>query len=119
MSSVEILTTMPIVKTASGLQYMDFKIGSGAVPATNATVRVNYEGRLTDGSAFDKGNGSTFSLNDVVAGFAEGIRSMRVGGTRRLIIPPNLGYGANPPGGSDIPPNATLIFIVDLVGIEP
>ncbi len=117
IQAVEILEVPQVITTASGLRYADFVTGTGAVPAATATVVVNYVGTLEDGTQFDSGRNSEFSLNGVIPGFAEGIRSMRVGGKRRLIIPPELGYGAegSPPR---IPPNATLIFVVDLVSIK-
>jgi len=113
---IESAEVAPTVTTASGLKYQDFAIGDGPTPPADGTVRVNYYGFLEDGTQFDAGEGSQFRLTGVIAGFAEGIRSMAVGGTRRLVIPPELGYGqaGNPP---TIPPNATLIFIVDLLEI--
>jgi hypothetical protein len=109
------------VTTASGLRYISVVTGSGAVVQANQRVTVHYTGYLTDGTLFDtsrEGAPVTFGLNQVVPGFAEGITGMRVGGVRRLIIPPQLAYGANPPRGSCVPPNATLIFDVDLLGIS-
>lgn len=108
----------PTITTPSGLQYKDFVVGTGATPGPDATVVVDYVGTLQDWTEFDRGNETEFALDGVVEGFAEGISTMRVGGTRRLIIPPELGYGANPPANSDIPPNATLVFVVTLISFE-
>lgn len=106
----------PLVTTDSGLKYRELKIGTGAQPGPNASVKVNYRGTLEDGTEFDSGQGVVFSLNGVIKGFQEGISTMNVGGSRRLIIPPELGYGDQ--GQGSIPPNATLIFDVDLLSIE-
>jgi len=103
-----------ILTTASGLQYRDLTVGTGASPASDsANVRVNYEGRLLDGTRFDGNQGMSFALNRVIPGWTEGLRSMKVGGRRQLIIPPELGYGAA--GTGNIPPNATLVFDVELL----
>lgn len=102
--------------TASGLKFRDSVVGTGASPSSaSATVKVDYEGRLLDGTKFDGNTGTSFNLSGVVAGFREGILSMKVGGRRTIILPPSLGYGGNPPAGSAIPPDATLIFEVALL----
>ena len=102
------------VTTSSGLQYRDVVVGTGPQPSSaTATVRVNYEGRLLDGTRFDGSNGTQFGLNQVIAGWTEGLASMRVGGHRQLVIPANLAYGATARTG--IPANSTLVFDVELL----
>lgn len=111
------------VTTKSGLKYIDMAVGTGATPAAGQVVQAHYTGWLTDGKKFDssRDRGQTFAfplgLGRVIPGWDEGIGSMKVGGRRLLIIPPDLGYGARGAGGV-IPPNATLIFDVELLGVE-
>jgi FKBP-type peptidyl-prolyl cis-trans isomerase len=108
------------VTTASGLKYVDEVVGTGASPSTGKMVSVHYTGTLTNGTKFDssrdRGEPYTFPIGvgQVVKGWDEGIMSMKVGGKRKLIIPPNLGYGpmGRPP---QIPGNSTLLFDVELV----
>jgi peptidylprolyl isomerase len=113
--------TGDIVTTASGLQYIDIKVGDGESPKPTDTVTVHYTGWLTDGTKFDssvdRGQPATFPLNGVIAGWTEGVGSMKVGGKRRLIIPSGLAYG---PSGRPplIPGGATLIFDVELLKIN-
>jgi len=108
------LTPGVLVTTASGLQYRDLVVGTGDQPSSpSATVRVNYEGRLLDGTRFDGNDGTSFGLNQVIAGWTEGLASMRVGGRRQLVIPANLAYGSTARPG--IPANSTLVFDVELL----
>lgn len=110
--------------TASGLYYQDLEVGTGAEAVAGATVSVHYEGWLTDGTKFDssRDRGQPFDfvlgLGMVIPGWDEGVAGILVGGTRKLVIPPNLAYGAAgaPPA---IPPNATLVFDVELLDVVP
>ena len=111
------------ITTASGLKYQDLVIGTGAEATVGRTVRVHYTGWLTDGtkvdSSVDRGQPIEFPLGTpgIIRGWKEGLTGMKVGGKRKLTIPPHLGYGAEgrPPV---IPPNATLVFDVELVGVS-
>jgi FKBP-type peptidyl-prolyl cis-trans isomerase FkpA len=111
------------VTTASGLRYIDEIVGTGASPTSGKNVTVHYTGTLENGTKFDssvdKGQPYTFRLgvDPVITGWVEGLMTMKVGGKRRLIIPPNLGYGAAG-NGPDIPPNATLLFEIELLGVN-
>lgn len=113
------VTIGPLVTTASGLQYQEMALGTGVAPQAGQTATVRYVGTLTDGTVFDQ-NSFSFKLgaNQVVKGFDEGVLTLKTGGKRRLIVPPALGYGDNPPAGSKIPKGATLIFDVELVNIQ-
>lgn len=110
------------ITTESGLKYIDLEVGTGATPQQGNTVVVHYTGTLEDGTKFDssRDRGQPFSfkigVGQVIKGWDEGVGSMKVGGRRQLIIPANLGYGARGAGGV-IPPNATLIFDVELIRI--
>ncbi|MEM1057000.1 MAG: FKBP-type peptidyl-prolyl cis-trans isomerase [Bacteroidota bacterium] len=92
--------------------------GEPGVANANSTVTVAYEGRLTDGQLFDSSSGSTFSLRQVIPGFRDGIVGMMVGETKTFEVPPEEGYGNNPPPTSIIPPGATLIFTVELLDVR-
>ena len=112
-----------VLTTPSGLQYMVLREGSGPRPLASDTVRVNYEGKLLDGSVFDssyqRGEPAQFGLNQVIAGWTEGVGLMPVGAKYRFWIPSELAYGANGAPGGVIGPDATLTFDVELLGIAP
>jgi FKBP-type peptidyl-prolyl cis-trans isomerase len=110
------------VTTPSGLKYEDLTVGSGTQPSAGQTAVVHYTGWLTDGKKFDssldRGQPFTFTLGagEVILGWDDGVAGMQVGGKRRLTVPPDLGYGRRGIRGV-IPPNATLVFEVELLGI--
>ncbi len=112
------------VTTASGLKYTDLTVGDGAEAKAGDKVQVHYTGTLENGKKFDssRDRGIPFvfqvGVGQVIKGWDEGIAGMKVGGKRKLVIPSNLGYGAAGAAGV-IPPNATLIFDVELIGIKP
>ena len=116
-----------MTKTASGLQYEDTKIGTGASPKAGQTCVMHYTGWLWENgakgkkfdSSVDRGTPFSFPLGQgrVIKGWDEGVATMKVGGKRTLLIPPDLGYGSRGAGGA-IPPNATLIFEVELIEIK-
>lgn len=111
------------VTTASGLKYVDQVVGKGPSPTKGKQVKVHYTGTLENGKKFDSSvdrkEPFTFviGVGQVIAGWDEGVMSMKVGGKRRLTIPARLGYGAAGAGGV-IPPNATLIFDVELLDVQ-
>ena len=109
------------VTTKTGLKYLDIKVGKGASPKLGEVVAVHYVGTFPDGKEFDSskkhGNApAEFPLGRVIQGWNEGLATMKVGGKRKLICPPDLAYGAE--GRPGIPPNATLHFEVELVAIR-
>ena len=114
---------MANVTTPSGLIYEDLAVGDGKTARTGSDVLVHYTGWLTDGTKFDssldRGDPFGFPLGQgqVISGWDEGVEGMRVGGKRKLTIPPALGYGAYGAGGV-IPPNATLVFEVELLAVD-
>jgi peptidylprolyl isomerase len=119
---------MAMTTTASGLQYEDTRPGTGATPAKGQTCVMHYTGWLwVNGakgkkfdSSHDRGKPFTFPLGmrRVIGGWDEGVATMQVGGARTLLIPPELGYGASGAGGGLIPPNATLLFEVELLDVK-
>ncbi|HBG07988.1 MAG: peptidylprolyl isomerase [Geobacteraceae bacterium GWC2_58_44] len=109
------------VKTASGLVYKSIKEGTGKSPSAASTVEVNYRGTLTNGKEFDSSykrkESIKFPLSRVIPCWTEGVQMMKVGGKAQLVCPPELAYGARG-AGADVPPNATLIFEVELLAIK-
>jgi FKBP-type peptidyl-prolyl cis-trans isomerase FkpA len=123
----EAADAQPVTTTPSGLKIIDLKVGTGPSPKAGQTCVMNYTGWLYEngnkGKKFDSSpdRNQPFSFpigqHQVIAGWDEGVATMKVGGKRTLIIPPELGYGARGAGGV-IPPNATLIFDVELLGVK-
>ena len=112
-----------LVETSSGLQYADLVVGQGRQAHAGETATVHYTGTLVDGTKFDssKDRNKPFSFRlgagQVIKGWDEGVEGMKIGGTRKLVIPPQLAYGARG-AGSAIPPNATLLFEVELLDLQ-
>ena len=110
-----------IVTTQSGLQYQVLEQGKGKSPKATSTVKVNYEGRLLDGTVFDSSiarhHPIEFKLNQVIAGWTEGVQTMKEGGKSRFFIPANLAYG-EVGAGDAIGPNSTLIFDIELLEVK-
>lgn len=108
------------VKTASGLVYLSVKDGSGQAPGADDTVKVHYRGTLPNGKEFDssykRGEPIEFPLSGVIKCWGEGVQKMKVGGKAKLVCPPSIAYGENGAGAA-IPPNATLAFEVELLGV--
>ncbi len=113
-----------VVTTKSGLKYEDVLVGKGTEAKAGKKVTVHYTGTLTDGKKFDssvdRSEPFTFNLGagDVIKGWDEGVAGMKIGGKRKLTIPAKLGYGERGAGGGLIPPNATLLFDVELLKVE-
>jgi len=111
------------MKTASGLEYIEIEVGTGEQAVAGKTVRVHYTGKFPDGKVFDssysRGEPIEFVLGAgrVIKGWDEGIALLKVGGKAQLVIPPELAYGERGAGGV-IPPNATLVFDVELVEVK-
>jgi peptidylprolyl isomerase len=122
--STRVAKTDNEITTASGLKYTDIVEGTGESPRVGQTIVVNYLGTLLNGKKFDSSYDrkqpyeTKIGVGSVIKGWDEGIMTMKVGGKRKLIVPSALGYGprGNPP---DIPPNATLVFEVELLGLKP
>ena len=114
---------MDPITTPSGLMYIDEKLGTGASPGQGQRVSVHYTGRLENGQKFDSSRDRgqpfqfTLGVGQVIKGWDEGVKTMKVGGKRKLIIPPNLGYGERGVGGI-IPPHSELHFDVELLEIK-
>ena len=116
-----------MTKTSSGLQYEDTKVGTGATPQKGQTCVMHYTGWLWENgakgkkfdSSLDRGTPFSFPIGQghVIKGWDEGVATMKVGGKRTLLIPPDLGYGSRGAGGA-IPPNATLLFEVELLDVK-
>ncbi|PJA08060.1 MAG: peptidylprolyl isomerase [Flavobacteriales bacterium CG_4_10_14_0_2_um_filter_32_8] len=111
-----------VVTTASGLQYLVLKEGTGKQPTATSSVTVHYHGTTTDGTVFDssvdRGQPATFGLNQVIAGWTEGVALMKEGAKFRFFIPQELAYGATPRPGGPIKPYMTLIFEVELISVN-
>ena len=112
-----------VVTTPSGLKYIELEEGTGATPEPGQTVVVHYTGTLENGKKFDSSRDRNtpfefkIGIGQVIKGWDEGLSTMKVGGRRQLIIPADLGYGSRGAGGV-IPPNATLLFDVELLGVK-
>jgi len=106
------------IETATGVKYYELTVGTGEViPSETSTVRVNYVGYLLNGTKFDGNDGMTFTLNQVIPGWPDGMMGMKVGGKRKLVIPHERAYRLQQ--RPKIPAGSTLVFDVELLGIEP
>lgn len=123
IASKKTMSDANTVTTPSGLKYIELVEGTGATPKSGQTVVVHYTGTLENGTKFDSSRDRNdpfkfkIGAGQVIKGWDEGLSTMKIGGRRQLIIPPDLGYGARGAGGV-IPPNATLIFDVELLKIS-
>jgi FKBP-type peptidyl-prolyl cis-trans isomerase len=112
-----------VITTASGLKYVELKVGDGKEAKEGSTVSVHYTGTLENGKKFDSSRDRnepfevTIGKTRVIKGWTEGLQGMKAGGKRKLIIPPELGYGERG-AGKDIPPNATLIFEIEMLKVD-
>ncbi len=124
MTEIDKDSGKPVITTPSGLKYVDLTVGTGPAVKTGDHIMVNYEGTLTNGTKFDSSYDRhqpfdlVLGVSAVIAGWTEGLSTMHVGGVRKLIIPPQLGYGLEG-AGDVIPPNATLIFKVEILKVLP
>ncbi len=122
-TSDETMADETLTTTDSGLQYVDLTEGDGASPEKGQTVEVHYTGTLEDGTKFDSSRDRNrpfkfkIGVGQVIKGWDEGVASMKVGGRRKLVIPSDLAYGSRGAGGV-IPPDATLVFDVELLGVS-
>lgn len=111
------------LQTPTGLRYTVIKEGTGATPGATDEVTVHYTGILTNGTVFDssisRGEPATFPLNAVIKGWTEGLQTMKEGGITEFYIPADLAYGDQVPPGGPIPPNAPLLFRVELIKVTP
>ena len=123
LTPVSLLEHSPLTTTPSGLQYDDTTTGTGTEAVAGKSVEVHYTGTLANGTKFDSSHdrNKPFSFRlgagQVIKGWDEGVAGMKVGGTRKLVIPSDLGYGARG-AGSSIPPNAQLTFVVELLKVS-
>jgi len=122
-TDIDKATGKPIVTTPSGLKYVDLAPGSGATIKIGDQITVNYVGKFLDGTVFDASSkhGGTMDyvqgVTSLIPGWTEGTSTMKPGGKRKLIIPPNLAYGLD--GNEVIPPNSTLIFEIEVISVKP
>ena len=121
LCAAALAVTASLALAADGLGYKSLKDGSGGAPSATDTVRVHYRGTFPDGKEFDssiaRGQPAEFPLNRVIKCWTEGVQKMKVGGKAQLVCPPELAYGARGTPGGPIPPNATLHFEIELLGI--